>query len=219
MALVVAGVLSFAAAAVAQAPDTARAPDRRGMEARLAACALCHGNQGQGDLDRRGGVYPRLAGQPAGYLYEQMSGFVSGKRTGIPPVVLMRGLLKDLTPDYLKRIAKFYQDSMPAYPPPLPFSAAELQQGRELVDSGLPAEHVPACAACHGAALEGSAPATPALAGQNYRYLTVQFMHWTLGQRHNPLHQRMAQALSQQQVQAISAYLSSLRPQPTGASG
>ncbi|MGH8116293.1 MAG: c-type cytochrome [Rhodanobacteraceae bacterium] len=223
MAIVTAAVLSFATTAFAQAPDSvhtpdaAQVPDRKGMETRLAACAFCHGKQGQGDLDRRGGVYPRLAGQPAGYLYEQMSQFVSGARTGIPPVVVMRRLLENLTPDYMQRIAEFYQNSTPAYPPPVPASAAKLQEGRELVERGVPAQHIPACTTCHGPNLEGQAPEIPALAGQNDRYLTVQFMHWILDQRRNPLHQRIAHTLSEQQVQAVSAYLSSLRPQSADA--
>lgn len=229
VAIVTAVALAFATTAFAQAPgttqasgtaqttDTPQAPDRKGMETRLAACAYCHGKQGQGDFDRRGGVYPRLAGQPAEYLYEQMSQFVSGERTGIPPVVVMRRLLENLSPDYMHRIAEFYQDSTPAYPPLLRESAARLAQGRELVEHGLPAKHVPACTTCHGPNLEGRAPAIPALAGQNDRYLTVQFMHWILDQRRNPLHQRIAHALSEQQRQAVSAYLSSLRPSSADA--
>lgn len=205
-------------AAFAQVPagaaSVAAAPDRQGMEDRLAACAFCHGKQGEGDLGRRGGVYPRLAGQPAGYLYQQMEQFVGDERTGIPPVALMRDLLKDLSPDYLQKIATFYQEATPAFPPPGKYDPAQLQRGRTLVEQGLPAKQVPACTSCHGADLRGHAPLAAALAGQNERYLTVQFMHWLQGQRSGQLHQRIARALSQQQIQAVSAYLSSLRPQP-----
>lgn len=223
IAMAVATAPSLAVPAPAQAADGGPAsnptppPDRHSMEERLAACAFCHGRQGQGDLDRRGGVYPRLAGQPAGYLYEQMSQFVSGARTGIPPVVVMRRLLENLSPEYRQRIAGYYQDATPAYPPPRPAGTAELQAGRKLVDDGLPAQHVPACTTCHGQKLEGRAPAVPALAGQDDRYLTVQFMHWILDQRQDPLHQRIAHALSREQIQSVSAYLSSLRPRPPDA--
>lgn len=168
-------------------------------------------------MDRRGGVYPRLAGQPEGYLYQQMNQFISDQRTGIPPVAVMRGLLKDLSPDYLHRIAAFYAGATPAYPPPLKSTPAQLQQGRTLIEQGLPAKQVPSCTSCHGDNLEGRTPATPALAGQNERYLTVQMMHWLMGQRSGTLHHHIAQALTEQQVQAVSAYLSSLRPQPAGA--
>lgn len=203
-----------------QAPASASsttAPDRQGMQDRLAACAYCHGDQGQGDTYQHGGVYPRLAGQPERYLYEQMRQFVSDQRTGIPPVVVMRDLLKDLSPDYLHRIAAFYAGATPAYSSPLQYPPAQLQAGRTLVEQGLPAKQVPGCTSCHGENLEGHAPTTPALAGQNERYLTVQLMHWLMGQRSGTLHHHIAQALSAQQVQAVSAYLSSLRPQPASA--
>lgn len=207
--------LACSSAALAQTSVAAPAPDRQGMQDRLAACAFCHGKQGEGDLDRRGGVYPRLAGQPAGYLYQQMRQFVADQRTGIPPVVLMRNLLRDLSPDYTHKIAQFYQDETPAYPPLRQYDPAQLQLGRTLVEQGLPAKQVPACTSCHGARLEGRAPATAALAGQNERYLTVQLMHWLQGQRHGELHQHIARALTQQQIEAVSAYLSSLRPDNT----
>jgi len=50
-------------AAHAPAQPTERAPDT--MEARLLACAACHGRQGEGT---KNDYFPRLAGKPAGYL-------------------------------------------------------------------------------------------------------------------------------------------------------
>ena len=41
-----------------------RAPDT--MAARVLACASCHGAEGEGTSDV---YFPRLAGKPAGYLY------------------------------------------------------------------------------------------------------------------------------------------------------
>lgn len=213
--VIVAALACGSSAALAQTPTTAPVPDRQGMQDRLAACAFCHGEQGEGDLDRRGGVYPRLAGQPAGYLEQQMRQFVADQRTGIPPVALMRNLLRDLSPDYTQKIAQFYQDETPTYPPLRKYDPVQLQLGRSLVDDGLPAKQVPACTSCHGANLEGRALTTAALAGQNERYLTVQLMHWLQGQRHSELHQHIARALTQQQIEAVSAYLSSLRPANT----
>ena len=39
------------------------------IEARIQGCVPCHGQSGQGT---QGGVYPRIAGKPAGYLYNQL---------------------------------------------------------------------------------------------------------------------------------------------------
>lgn len=198
-----------------EVPAPGQPPDQHGMQTRLAACAFCHGKLGDGGLGHNGDVYPRLAGQPAGYLYREMQRFVGGERAGIPPVVVMRQLLESLSPAYMARIARFYQDAAPAYPTLAPAARTVLEQGRELVEQGVPKQQVPPCAECHGAALQGRLPDTPALAGQYDRYLTVQLAHWAQGQRHDPLHQRLARALTSQQVQAIAAYLSSLRPAST----
>ena len=56
------------------APDT--------IEARTQACAACHGVQGQGTAND---YFPRLAGKPAGYLYNQLTAFRSGRRR-YPPM-------------------------------------------------------------------------------------------------------------------------------------
>ena len=50
-----------------QAPDT--------MAARVMACASCHGDKGQGTNND---YFPRLAGKPAGYLYNQLVAFQTG---------------------------------------------------------------------------------------------------------------------------------------------
>ncbi len=42
------------------------------MEARVQGCVTCHGQSGQGIGN---GYYPRIAGKPAGYLYNQLVAF------------------------------------------------------------------------------------------------------------------------------------------------
>ncbi len=207
-AAVALAMLAGSAAASAQTP----LPDREGMQTRLAACALCHGKLGEGDMGRRGGVYPRLAGQPADYLYHQLLRFKSEQRTGIPPVVTMQRLLENLTPAYLQAIADHYAASPQQLPPVPAADPALLRRGKAIVESGVPAQRIPACTTCHGANLEGRQPGTPALAGQYGRYLTVQFMHWRIGQRHNPLHKQIADTLTNEDMQAGADYLASLRP-------
>ena len=182
------------------------------MAKRLAACAICHGKHGQGDLERNGDVYPRLAGQPAGYLFAQIVRFQSARRVGIPPVVVMRRLLDNLPPDYLHRIADFYASAAPPFPPRPQITAAELSQGREVVTRGLSQAHVVPCTSCHGANLTGRPPDVPALAGQYAGYLWIQFAHWQQGARHNRRHEHIAAALTEAQLAAVVDYLASLRP-------
>ncbi len=206
------------AVALAGSARAAAVPNAHGMEMRLAACASCHGKHGEGDMGQEGGIYPRLAGQPADYLYRQMQRFASEERTGIPTVVIMQRLLENLSPRYLRHIAEYYQAAEPPYPPPVAADPARLREGRDLVHQGLPQQRIAACTECHGADLQGQPPDTPALAGQYNRYLIIQFAHWAQGQRHDKLHERIAHTLSDEQIQAVSAYLASLRPASDDAS-
>ena len=48
------------------------------MEARVQGCVTCHGQSGQGTNN---GYFPRIAGKPAGYLYNQLVAFRDGTRS------------------------------------------------------------------------------------------------------------------------------------------
>src|SRR6185437_6143288 len=84
-------------AAHGQTPN--RAPDT--IAARVLACASCHGAQGEGTNDV---YFPRLAGKPAGYLYNQLIAFRDGRRR-YPP---MNFLLEFLPDAYLKEISEYF---------------------------------------------------------------------------------------------------------------
>src|SRR5258705_9119665 len=71
------------------------------MEQRMKACIACHGTQGKATRD---GYYPRIAGKPAGYLYNQLVNFRDGRRH-YPSMVYMVGHLPDA---YLKEIAHYF---------------------------------------------------------------------------------------------------------------
>ena len=80
----------------AQAQTQPIAPDT--MAARVQGCTACHGVHGEGtDND----YFPRLAGKPADYLYNQLQNFREGRRK-YPP---MNYLVTYLSDDYLHKIA------------------------------------------------------------------------------------------------------------------
>ena len=144
--LLIALALWPAALVSAQAAD--HPPDT--MEARLLACAACHGRQGQGtDND----YFPRLAGKPAGYLMNQLVAFRDGRRR-YPP---MNYLLEYISDPYLRQMAEYFA----ALHPPLveqtvpAASAALLARGHALVTDGDPDHGVPPYSHCHGSALTG----------------------------------------------------------------
>src|SRR6202040_279467 len=121
----------------APAQRTERAPDT--MEARLLACAACHGRQGEGT---KSDYFPRLSGKPAGYLMNQLVAFRDGRRR-YPP---MNYLLEYLPDSYLQKMADYFAA---LHPPPLPRGVADvspalLTRGRSLVAEGDPARGVPA---------------------------------------------------------------------------
>src|ERR1700731_2903325 len=97
--------LSFQAfPSIAQTPS----PPPDTMEARVEACTPCHGNNGQGTSDV---YFPRLAGKPAGYLYNQLVAFKNGRRK-YPP---MNYLLEFLPDAYLKEIATYFASLRPPF--------------------------------------------------------------------------------------------------------
>ena len=66
------------------------------MAERTRACTACHGEQGRAGPD---GYYPRLAGKPAGYLFNQLKNFQEGRRH----YKLMTRLVDPLSDAYLKK--------------------------------------------------------------------------------------------------------------------
>jgi len=199
-ALVAALLLGHAAGTGAAAP-----PFEDTMAQRVLACTGCHGPQGRAAPD---GYYPRIAGKPPVYLYNQLLNFRDGRRR----YALMSGLLAPLSDAYLREIANHFASLQVAYPPPQPpLAGAELvERGRRLVHEGDPARHVPACVQCHGAAMMGVAPSIPGLLGLPRDYLNAQLGAWRGGARRAQAPDCMGQvakALSAEDIGAVSAWL------------
>ena len=51
------------------------APVENTMAQRMQACSVCHGKEGRAT---NAGYFPRIAGKPAGYLYNQLLNFRTG---------------------------------------------------------------------------------------------------------------------------------------------
>src|SRR4029078_5072135 len=75
----VAALLAIAAAALCGAVRAAPFEDT--IAQRVLACTGCHGEQGRAGPD---GYYPRLAGKPAGYLFNQLRNFRDERRPHAP---------------------------------------------------------------------------------------------------------------------------------------
>ena len=194
----------------ARAQDTERAPDT--MVARVLGCASCHGDKGQGTNDD---YFPRLAGKPAGYLYNQLVAFRDGRRK-YPP---MNYLLEFLPDPYLKAIADYFASEQPPFPLPATptVSKALLARGEMLATKGDPVHEIPACANCHGPSFTGMEPAIPGLLGLRTNYISAQLGAWRYGTRTAAVPdcmQIVAGHLTEEDAKALAAWLSS-RPMPS----
>ena len=175
------------------------------MAQRLQACNACHGDQGQGLL--RNEYYPRLAGKPVQYLYNQLINFREKRRH----YAVMNYLVAYLGNNYLYEIADHYSKLQPAYPPPSKrASAAELALGEKLVREGDPARSLPSCISCHGKALTGGEPALPGLVGLYPPYIAAQMGAWKDDKRHAmepDCMREVAQKLTPADISAVTAWL------------
>lgn len=208
-------VLPLLACAALPALAQPRVPDT--LEQRLAPCIACHAPKAGAGV-RVGGVYfPRIAGKPSGYLYNQLVNFREGRR-GYP---LMTWMVNHLPDPYLLEMAEYFAAQHPPVPAPAPATAAPavLARGEQLVRHGDASLKVPACVACHGQQLAGVAPAIPGLLNLPRDYVNAQFGAWRnkVRRAHAPdCMASIAERLDPADVAAVSAWLAA-QPTPPDA--
>ncbi len=173
------------------------------------SCASCHGVDGAADAS---GAFPRLSGQSAWYLYKSLLDFASGRR----PSEVMGPIAAELTNDEMLDVAAWYASrENVAWPPELRHGQGLLDEGKKIVSTGAPGAGVLPCSYCHGDSGVGNAPVYPFIAGQYHAYLKAQLKAFKAGTRggdpENVMHQ-VAKEMSDHQIEAVAAYLSSLRP-------
>lgn len=195
----------------AQAVDPAAIPffDKvDSMQARVQGCVTCHGQQGQGTAN---GYFPRIAGKPAGYLFNQLRAFRDGHRHYTP----MNYLVAYLPDPYLQEIADHFARQRPSF---AAFEAPRvepqmLERGQRLVTAGDGTRQIPACVTCHGLGLTGMEPGIPGLVGLRPVYITAQLTRWRTGDRRaaapDCMH-RIVSRMDDRDVTAVSAWLGSL---------
>jgi cytochrome c553 len=203
---------------------------------RMQACTTCHGAGETASVGRTANeaYFPRIAGKPAGYLYNQLLNFREGRRH----YGLMVGMVEHLSDAYLMEMAVYFAQLDLPYPPPTAprpgTSPSVLARGQQLATLGDAARGIPACIACHGAALMGVAPALqaagslvssqpsmPGLLGLPRDYMAGQLGAWQTGLRraHAPdCMGRIAKLLTTDDVEALATWLAA-QPVPTGKAG
>jgi cytochrome c553 len=205
-ACILAASYADAATQPAKVPDT--------IAQRVVACTTCHGKEGRATND---GYFPRIAGKPAGYLYNQLVNFRDGRRD----YPLMTYLVEHLTDQYLSEIALYFAGLDLPYPPQQPASVPQqvLSRGEALVRNGDSSRNIPSCSRCHGVALTGVNPDIPGLLGLPRDYLVAQLGRWKTGERRARAPDCMAKVaaeLTPEEIGAVTAWLAA-QPVPSNS--
>lgn len=168
-------LFSFIFNAKAESTLHSKVPDT--MAERVKACTICHyhGETIQG----KDSYYPRIAGKLEGYLFNQLRHFRDGRRFHQP----MSILLENMSDDYLRAIAHYFSQLSLPYPSPetINLKPIDIKLAEKLIHEGDSQRNIPACSACHGKSLMGTAPNIPGLVGLPSAYLTAQLSGWRSG--------------------------------------
>ena len=141
---------------------------------KAAVCSSCHGPNG----NSANPDWPRLAGQSAVYIAEQLRLFKSGVRNN----PIMKPLANTLSDQDISDLAVYYEaqtvNGLEADP-------SFWQAGSELYRGGDKARSIPACKACHGPVGRGNlAAGYPALRAQQSVYVVKQLNDYASGARY-----------------------------------
>ncbi|PKO45499.1 MAG: cytochrome c4 [Betaproteobacteria bacterium HGW-Betaproteobacteria-3] len=195
-------VLPAHAAGEAPAPQAAPKPDLAKGEASYAACAACHGADGNSGTP----AYPKLAQQHPQYLVKQLQEFKSGKRDN----AIMKGFAAGLSDADMKNIA-YWLTSKPAKPG---FAKEKnlVTLGEKIYRGGVADRQIAACAGCHSPNGAGVPAQFPRLAGQQSEYVAAQLTAFRDGVRNNNLMMsNVAAKLNDREIKALADYVAGLR--------
>ena len=204
--------LTCATAYAADAPSVPAAANLEAGKAKSAMCMACHGADGNSPS----GAFPSIAGQNASYIAKQLQDYKSGKRVN----ALMAGIVAALTPEDMQNLAAFFaSQSIKEQPEAGADALALVEQGRALYQTGRIASAqntaIAACAACHGVAGFGNAPAGyPALHAQHPAYTELMLKMFRDASRNNDLNAVMRQAghaLTDDDIRALAAYTAHMK--------
>ena len=173
-------------------------------ESKSTACIACHGPGGNSVNPE----WPSLAGQGQAYIHKQLQAFKGGARKN----PLMTPMAMGLSEEDMADLGAYFAGQKPTG---LEADPGKLAIGQRVYRSGDPKNGVPACAACHGPAGDGNAPAAyPALRGQYATYVAAQLRNYRAGTRQTDSGQMMrtvASTMTDEQIDAVASYVQGLR--------
>lgn len=179
---------------------------------KAAVCFSCHGPDG----NSQNPVWPRLAGQNAVYIAEQLHLFKAGIRQN--PV--MQPMAAGLSDQDIDNLAVFFAAQTPAG---LEGDPSYWKGGEKLYLEGDAARDIPACAACHGPVGRGNpAAGYPALEAQQSVYVVSQLQSYANGTRYSGPNATtatpnsvimfdIAKRLTPEEIRDVASYVQGLR--------
>lgn len=172
-----------------------------------ALCVVCHGIGGRSTSP----LFPRIAGQNAAYLEEELNEFKTHYRGDKDAQDYMWGWAGLLNDEEIKLLAAYYEKQPPA--PGIPVDPEIRAKGREIFKKGIESQGIPPCLVCHGENGEGNGkavPPVPRLAGQNASYLVKQLKVYQGDKRPAGLAMHViVQTLTEEEMQQVAQYLQS----------
>ena len=178
----------------------------QGTVAGAPPCAQCHAFNGVSDAS---GAFPRVAGQSAYYLAEQLRDFASERRSN----AFMTPIAKALTADDIADVAAYYSGLDAPFLPLRKPDEALVKAGEQLAKVGNESRRIQACDNCHGPGGAGEPPTLPYLAGQYATYIAFELRMWQRGYRKNSPDGMavVARALDEREIAAVAAYYQQVR--------
>jgi cytochrome c553 len=180
---------------------------------KAATCSACHGPNGNSTSTQ----WPKIAGQNAVYIAEQLQLFKAGVRVN-PDMLKMVSGLSDQDID---SVAVYFQAQTPVGGEA---DAAVVHAGENLYRFGDPARAIPACTACHGPVGRGNTISDyPALRAQFSEYVAKQLGDFASGARYSGakpgaptsrngyMMATIAKRLSADDIKDLAAYIQGMR--------
>jgi len=168
------------------------------------SCAICHGADGNSTTPQ----WPKIAGQHADYLEEQLEGFRSGVRVG----QVMNEMASELSDQDIEDLAAYFSEQTPVLGETDP---KLLPHGQKVYRGGIAETEVPACMACHGPNGQGNpGSAYPLLSGQHAEYVYIALQAYADGLvegTNSYMMTDIARRMTDRDMRAVATYVEGLR--------
>lgn len=192
------------ASSAALANEVSKKGDATKGKALSAVCAACHGADGNSVNPD----WPKIAGQGEAYLVKQINDFRHDKRAEATMTPMAKGIASDEDVAHLSAYFSSQKVKLGTA------NKEKVALGEAIYKGGNMSSGVAACAACHGPAGNGNAPAKfPQIAGQHAKYTITQLKAFKTGARDNDTGKMMrnvAIKMTDAEMDAVAEYIAGL---------